>query len=44
MTIALPTPFWIYITVFGSVGIMAPVALAVAAWLALGYRWKYTFT
>ncbi len=41
MTIALPTSLWFYITAFGSVGVMAPVALAVAAWLALGYRWKY---
>lgn len=30
------------ITAFGSVGVMLPVGFAAAAWLALGYRWKYT--
>ncbi|SAK92524.1 PA-phosphatase-like phosphoesterase [Caballeronia hypogeia] len=37
-----PSPsVWISITALGSVGVMGPVALIVAAWLALGYRWKY---
>ncbi|WP_244816837.1 phosphatase PAP2 family protein [Caballeronia sp. Lep1P3] len=31
------------VTALGSIGVMLPVALAAAAWLALGYRWKYTF-
>lgn len=35
--------FWINVTALGSVGVMAPVALAAAAWLAVGYRWKYAF-
>jgi membrane-associated phospholipid phosphatase len=43
MTLDLPTTLWISITAFGSVGVMAPVALATAAWLAVGYRWKYAF-
>ncbi|WP_332309123.1 phosphatase PAP2 family protein [Candidatus Burkholderia verschuerenii] len=32
---------WVSITALGGVGVMAPVALAVAAWLMVGYRWKY---
>ncbi|SAK60382.1 phosphatase PAP2 family protein [Caballeronia ptereochthonis] len=41
MNVDLPVSAWISITSFGSVGVMGPVALIVAAWLALGYRWKY---
>ncbi|KMQ80750.1 Membrane-associated phospholipid phosphatase [Candidatus Burkholderia pumila] len=41
MTLDLPTSVWISITALGSVGVMVPVALAVAAWLLVGYRWKY---
>ncbi|WP_459904694.1 phosphatase PAP2 family protein [Caballeronia sp. HLA56] len=32
---------WFFVTAFGSVGVMAPLAVVVAAWLAVGYRWKY---
>jgi membrane-associated phospholipid phosphatase len=39
----LPTSLWISITALGGVGVMAPVALATAAWLAVGYRWKYAW-
>jgi hypothetical protein len=31
---------WLLITNFGGAGVMAPLALAIAAWLALGYRWR----
>ncbi|SAK76293.1 PAP2 family protein [Caballeronia pedi] len=41
MTVDLPISAWISITALGSVGVMGPAALIVAAWLALGYRWKY---
>ncbi|KMY85074.1 Membrane-associated phospholipid phosphatase [Candidatus Paraburkholderia calva] len=41
MSHLLPFFVWMSITALGSVGVMAPVALAVGAWLALGYRWKY---
>ncbi len=43
MTLDLPTSLWISITALGSVGVMAPVAIAIGAWLAFGYRWKYVF-
>jgi membrane-associated phospholipid phosphatase len=43
MTFDLPFSFWMYVTALGSVGVMAPVALAVSAWLVLGYKWKYVF-
>jgi membrane-associated phospholipid phosphatase len=33
--------FWTFITALGSVGVMAPVAVVVASWLAVGYRWTY---
>ncbi len=32
---------WLSITALGSVGVMIPLALAVAAWLALGYPRRY---
>lgn len=41
MNLDLPVSVWISITALGSVGVMGPVALMVAAWLTLGYRWKY---
>lgn len=41
MNMDLPVSTWISVTALGSVGVMGPVALIVAAWLALGYRWKY---
>jgi membrane-associated phospholipid phosphatase len=41
MNLDLPLSTWISVTALGSVGVMGPVALIVAAWLALGYRWKY---
>jgi membrane-associated phospholipid phosphatase len=44
MNLHLSESLWISITAFGSVGVMAPVAAAVAAWLMLGYRWKYAFS
>lgn len=37
----LPLSLWLSITALGSVGVMIPLALAVAAWLALGYPWRY---
>jgi membrane-associated phospholipid phosphatase len=37
----LPLSLWLSITSLGSVGVMIPLALAVAAWLALGYPWRY---
>jgi len=42
MTVDLPVSAWISVTALGSVGVMGPVALIVAAWLAVGYRWKYS--
>jgi membrane-associated phospholipid phosphatase len=36
-----PLSLWFSITSLGSVGVMIPLALAVAAWLALGYSWRY---
>jgi membrane-associated phospholipid phosphatase len=33
---------WLSITQMGSVGVMIPLALAVAAWLALGYPWRFS--
>ncbi|SAK96184.1 PAP2 family protein [Caballeronia fortuita] len=41
MNVDLPVSAWISVTALGSVGVMGPVALIVAAWLAIGYRWKY---
>jgi membrane-associated phospholipid phosphatase len=41
MNLDLPLSVWMSITALGSVGVMAPVAIAVAAWLVVGYRWKY---
>jgi membrane-associated phospholipid phosphatase len=41
MNVDLPVSTWISVTALGSVGVMGPVALIVAAWLAVGYRWKY---
>ena len=41
MNVDLSVSTWISVTALGSVGVMGPVALIVAAWLALGYRWKY---
>ncbi|SAL70325.1 PA-phosphatase-like phosphoesterase [Caballeronia peredens] len=41
MNVDLPLSVWISITALGGVGVMGPVALIVAAWLAFGYRWKY---
>jgi membrane-associated phospholipid phosphatase len=41
MNVDLSFSAWIFMTALGSVGVMGPVALIVAAWLALGYRWKY---
>jgi membrane-associated phospholipid phosphatase len=41
MTVDLSPSAWIFLTALGSVGVMGPVALIVATWLALGYRWKY---
>jgi membrane-associated phospholipid phosphatase len=41
MNVDFPSSAWIFVTALGSVGVMGPVALIVAAWLALGYRWKY---
>ncbi|MDR5818442.1 phosphoesterase [Caballeronia sp. LZ033] len=41
MSMELPVSVWYWITALGSVGVMGPVALIIAAWLALGYRWKY---
>ncbi|SAK83160.1 PAP2 family protein [Caballeronia catudaia] len=41
MNVDLPVSAWISVTALGSVGVMGPVALIVAAWLAVGYRWKY---
>ncbi|SAL55284.1 PA-phosphatase-like phosphoesterase [Caballeronia cordobensis] len=41
MNVDLPLSVWISITALGSVGVMGPAALIVAAWLAVGYRWKY---
>lgn len=41
MNVDLPVSVWISITALGGVGVMGPVALIVATWLALGYRWKY---
>lgn len=38
----LPLSLWISITALGSVGVMIPLALAAAAWLALGYPWRYS--
>src|ERR1700712_466309 len=32
---------WLSITSVGSVGVMIPLAIAVAGWLALGYPWRY---
>jgi membrane-associated phospholipid phosphatase len=43
MTLDIPTSLWITITALGSVGVMAPAALAAGAWLVVGYRWKYAF-
>ncbi|MDR5739145.1 MULTISPECIES: phosphatase PAP2 family protein [unclassified Caballeronia] len=42
MNLDLPFSVWMSITALGGTGVMLPVALAAAAWLALGYRWKYT--
>ncbi|WP_250500240.1 phosphatase PAP2 family protein [Caballeronia sp. GAWG1-5s-s] len=42
MNVDIPVSLWLSITALGSVGVMLPVGLAAAAWLALGYRWKYT--
>ncbi|KIG08571.1 PAP2 family protein [Caballeronia concitans] len=42
MIVDLPVSVWMSITALGSTGVMLPVAIAAAAWLALGYRWKYT--
>ena len=41
MNVDIPVSVWISITALGGVGVMGPVALMIAAWLALGYRWKY---
>jgi membrane-associated phospholipid phosphatase len=41
MNVDLPVSAWTSLTALGGVGVMGPVALIVAAWLALGYRWKY---
>ncbi|MDR5856925.1 phosphatase PAP2 family protein [Caballeronia sp. LZ062] len=43
MNFDLPASLWMSITALGSIGVMLPVGLAAAAWLALGYRCKYTF-
>jgi membrane-associated phospholipid phosphatase len=37
----LPFSLWMSITALGSVGVMIPLALAAAAWLALAYSWRY---
>lgn len=37
----LPLSIWLSITAMGSVGVMIPLALAVAAWLFLGYPRRY---
>ncbi|WP_159835814.1 phosphatase PAP2 family protein [Burkholderia sp. 8Y] len=42
MNVDLPASLWMSITALGSIGVMLPVGLAAAAWLALGYGWKYT--
>ncbi|TCK38289.1 PAP2 superfamily protein [Paraburkholderia sp. BL8N3] len=36
-----PLSLWLSITALGSVGVMIPLALAAAAWLAFGYPWRY---
>lgn len=36
-----PSSLWLSITALGSVGVMIPLALAVAAWLAIGYPRRY---
>jgi hypothetical protein len=35
-----PKHLWMFITGFGGAAVMVPLALAVAAWLAVGYRWR----
>jgi membrane-associated phospholipid phosphatase len=40
-TLDLPLSMWLYITALGSVGVMIPLALAAAAWLALGYPRRF---
>ncbi|WP_404981032.1 MULTISPECIES: phosphatase PAP2 family protein [Caballeronia] len=42
MNLDLPFSVWMSITALGGTGVMLPVAIAAAAWLALGYRWTYT--
>ncbi|AME26232.1 MULTISPECIES: phosphatase PAP2 family protein [Burkholderiaceae] len=37
----LPLSLWLSITSVGSVGVMIPLAIVVAVWLALGYPWRY---
>lgn len=39
----LPLSWWLSITALGSVGVMIPLALAVAAWLGVGYPRRYAF-
>ncbi|KND56758.1 Membrane-associated phospholipid phosphatase [Candidatus Paraburkholderia schumanniana] len=41
MNVDIPVSVWTSITALGSVGVMGPVTLMIAAWMALGYRWKY---
>lgn len=36
-----PLSTWLSITSLGSVGVMIPLALVIAAWLALGYPWRF---
>ena len=42
-TSVLSTPLWTTITGFGGVAVTIPVALATAAWLAAGMRWRAAF-
>lgn len=39
-TSLLPTPIWFALTGFGGVAVTIPVALAIAAWLAAGMRFR----
>lgn len=36
----LPSYLWLAITRLGGAGVTLPLALAIAAWLAIGYTWK----
>jgi membrane-associated phospholipid phosphatase len=42
-TFELPLSLWLSITALGSVGVMIPLALAAAAWLAFGYPRRFAF-